>query len=216
MSSEKQVTIHGLLGKPETVYNGGGTLSTATDAILLAEPMKGTLKYLHDGERPRNPATGGPMRRNVQRGRWFEGTGQVQCRGAGAVYSATVLPRDYDLFLRLCGRKRVIDVTLNAEKVTYTLSALKADWASGVLAGYSRDEILALTGAYASEKFTIAGVNPGVSEFTLRAAAAVPADAAVPAMTYQDLTVLPPICESAVQTMVSCCCASSQGRTTAT
>ncbi len=202
MTAVKLITLIGMLAKSEASYGAGGSLSTSTDGILLPNdaeiPVK--LEYAFDGSRPMGPGTGGAIARTTPKGRIASFQVPILARGAGAAYSASVLPKDLDIWLRAAGRKRVIDTTVGAENVTYTPSSLKTDWASFLAGGYTGEQLWSFLGGYCAASWQLDGAGFLKFMFDTKAIiSALPTDAAVPAITYQSpTTVLPPVTENMV------------------
>lgn len=202
MSSEKIVLQHGLLGKAESTYGGGGSLSASTDGIWTREEVVIDPMYLFDGSRAPSPGTGGPMPRNTPRGRYAQGIRiPIVGRGAGAAYHNTgpVVPADLDILLRSTGRLRTIT---NDTKAAYALTNAKANWVSAVLGGYAHEELVSLIGFYSSMGYTIDGMGEWLFEFSGSAGiSAVPSDQAVPTITYQNPGTLPIVTDAITITL---------------
>lgn len=191
MSATKLPTIIGLVGKVEASYNAGGALSTATDGIQLAAPAVPTPEYAFDGGRRGPPAIGGYQRRLKPHGKACTIPFQHEAKGAGAAYSASVLPSLHTL-LRIAGFDAAIDTSVGVEKVTYTPTPGATGFGSGVFDAYGHGQKFPLTGGYADLNITADDENAPLWEFVLKTLHGAVADAAVPAITYPTLSLDPP------------------------
>ncbi len=189
MSAGKTLNEWGVLIKEEASYGAGGTLSPATDGVLVLEQPTVTYSYIHDGQRR---GERGPMNLGIRRAKKLGRAGQVtlvhEAAGAGAAYSASQRPSAHTL-LRICGFDAQLTTTSGQEKYTYT----PGTGTSGVLEVYTRGQKYLLKGAYGD--LVIAADGPGIPswEVAVQALADLPTDAAVPAITYP--TVQPPVAE---------------------
>jgi hypothetical protein len=190
---EKVITLYGLLGDLESSYGGGATLTAADDAILLADKIDVPIMAAVTGERGPAPGVGASFARVQPRGWYTEFPLIVIARGAGSAYSTSVVPRDLHAALQMSGHSAVLDDTGGSEQYTYAPVSALDDFESAAFEGYSRDEMIELVGAYSDFIFDIDGASFMRCEFPLRAVVdALPVDTALPSMTYQDLTVIPP------------------------
>jgi len=190
MTAPKLIPVFGLLGDVETVYGDGGTLTAALDGILLTEPTPMTVAYAHGGERPIAVGTAGTLQRAAPSGRSGEFTPRVEARGAGAAYSATVLPPDIDTLMRISGHAQTLDVTASLETVTYDPESAPASYESGGFEAYTRGQLFTMASAYATLSFLIEGPSFMVFEATVMGTLSDPTDVALPVITYN--TTLPP------------------------
>lgn len=192
----KSDVLYGLLAKAEASYAAGGSLSATTDAIFAAERLLlGELKYLQTGERPLGPDSGGRTHELPATGRFDDGiTPVIHGRGAGSAYSASVFSRDLHVFLKAAGFAHAFSGGAGSEIITYTPSRLRANWVSAVLGAYTIEELVTISGFWCDAEFTIEDAGPAVFRFPGKGIlAAVPSDAAVPAMTFQNPNTQPPI-----------------------
>lgn len=189
----KPTTIWGLLGKKEVSYNGGGALSTATDGILLDELPKLVAGYANDGGRPAPPAIVGLQRRVPPVGRFVTLSPKVSAKGAGAAYSASVVPGPIHVLLQCAGFDAAVTLTGGSEKWVYTPTAETAAKSSGVFGAYARQQLYALTGALCDLNITADGPVVPTWEFPMSALmSAAITDVSLPAITYPALTIDPP------------------------
>lgn len=185
-------TLIGLLLKLEGSYAAGGSVSSATDGFLLAEPATPTLEYIHDGSHQAPPGMTGYLKRVAPSGRGFTVPVKHEAKGPGAAYSASVLPSVH-VALRIAGFDAAIDTTGGAEKVTYTPSPGAVSFASALAEFYARQQKWPGTGIYATlDRIGAEGPVVPLFEFTMRGLAGAIADAVVPAITYPALTISPP------------------------
>jgi hypothetical protein len=189
----KFVIGYGLLAKLEASYNAGGSPSTATDGVLLEELAQLKFSYANDGARPAPPGTAGYQTRVRPSGRAVELTAKVAPKGAGAAYSASVLPNVHAL-LRASGMDAVINTTGGSESVTYTPTPLpSAGYGSDVMSFYGRQQLYLLQGMLGDWSLELAG--PTVPVLTLAMKGLAPtqfSDSALPAITYPALSIDPP------------------------
>lgn len=194
MASEKQVTLFGLLGDVEPSYGTGtpGTLSPATDGILLMEPAILTPDYIDDGERGLQPGAAGQMIRSFKSGLFSEFTPRVAMRGAGVAYSASVVPPDLHTFLLISGHQGTVDTTPASEKWTYVPESGPTGFDSGFFRGYSRGQAYDMLGGYGSMMFHAEDVSAMFFEPTVTGFMTLPTDVALPAITYVNAALKPP------------------------
>lgn len=201
---EKLLDIYGARLKLEASYLGGGT-TAATDAVLLAEPAVAGIDYTNKADRPNAPGTGARRDRLAPTGLILTDglTLKTEVRGPGTAYSASNLPLDQHVLLRISGHTHVVDTTPSAEKVTYTPASALASMASAIAELYGRAELLTLIGAYADLELDMPeDGGPLIAMAHLRGVpSALPSDASLPALTYFAATSLPPKCDSVVLTI---------------
>jgi hypothetical protein len=200
VSAPKAITVIGFQAKLEGSYNGGGTTSSTTDGIQLAEFMDIQPGYANDGTRVAPPGTTGTQRRAQPTGRFFKGTAKVEPRPFGAAYSASNVPSFHNL-LRAAGFDAVVTVTGGAEKWDYTPTPGPTSYGSLVADYFARGEQYHGTGIYSDFNFGFqkAGDVP-LFEFPMMGLlGAAITDAAVPAITYpNNANQDPPIASSIV------------------
>lgn len=193
----KSPKIFGLTGKLETSYGAGGAPSAATDGILLESLPQITIAAGFDGSRPAPAGTMGTQRRVPPNGISASLPVAVAIRGAGAAYSASVVPSIHTL-LRICGFDDTLTSTPGSEKHFYTPTPGPVGYGSGVFNAYARGELWPITAAYAD--WSIAGDSTGVAVFTATISALLGAIAdqiTPPVITYSLAAVVPPTCVGA-------------------
>src|SRR4051812_18130209 len=137
MSQSGSIVVYGLTALIEASYNAGGAPSTATDGIQLAELPELVPSYAQDGSRASPPATTGSQRRVPPTGKTAALTAKLEPKGAGAAYSASVVPNFHTL-LRMAGFDGVGSFTGGSEKWTYTPTPGPTGYGSGVINAYAR------------------------------------------------------------------------------
>jgi hypothetical protein len=162
----KLIKVFGMRAKLETTYAQGVVLAP-TDAILLAENPIFKIGYAHDGTRALPPGTMGFQNRVAPSGRIAEGPLKFEPRGAGAAYSASVLPGVHTL-LRAAGLDAVITTTLGLEKVAYTPTPGPQSFASVQLDLFSRGQQYSLNGVYGDMSFGAVGPTVPVLEIPIK------------------------------------------------
>lgn len=187
----KLITIFGLLFKEEASYGAGGILAAATDGIQLAELPELNPEWANTGERVAPPGTLGYQRRVTPSGATVQFPLRIEPKGAGAAYSASVVPNIHRL-LKACGFDAVLTASVGTEKWAYSFLPSQDAPISGVAELYGRGEKYPATGILLDLEAEFDG--PGVPLITLTARALLgdPVDAAVPAITYPLATILPP------------------------
>jgi hypothetical protein len=195
MSAPKAVTIFGLQAKTEGSYNAGGTTSSTTDGIQLAEYLDLIPSYANAGQRPAPPGSLAQQRRATPTGRIGKGTAKVEPRPFGSAYSASNKP-NVSPMMRFAGYDETVVTTAGSEKVSYTPTAGPTSFASGVLDLFARGEQYHLTGVYSDFEISVAKAGDVPQFFfALMGLMGVPiADASVPSITYP--TQDPPIASS--------------------
>lgn len=181
----KHIIKHGVLAKLESVYGTAVTLAASTDGVLVTESPNVALEYSFDGAlQGKAPGTAGRLQRVGREGRAGAATLMMHGRGAGAAYSASVLPGVH-VPMRFTGFDATVGTTGGSESVIYTPSA-EDTYASATLEVYARKQKYPFVGVY-GDSLKISGEFGGVPmwEFPFKGIVpALPTDAAVPAITY--------------------------------
>lgn len=193
MSATKLPTIIGLAGIVEASYNAGGAISSSTDGILLAAPATPTLEYLHDGAHQPPPGMAGYNRRVAPSGRGCSVPFQIEAKGAAAAYSASQ-KANIDRLLKMAGFDETLVTTGGSESSSYapTAGGAGAAFKSGAFNCYARQQLFPITGAYADLEIVADGPVVPLWTFNTRGLVGAISDAAVPDITYPDLTTDPP------------------------
>ena len=188
----KLALILGALAKLEGSYAAGGTVSTATDGLLLAELADLNEDFAHDGSRAKPPGTSGNLPNVAPAGSFVETTLKAEPRGFGAAYSASNLPPEH-VMMRIAGHDAAITLTGGLEKVVYTPTPGDSTFASALLGLYSRGSLWMLKGAYADWVWGADGPKVPLSEYAIKALFTSVADASVPSITYPASAVQSPV-----------------------
>lgn len=179
MSAPKNLSRWALLAKIEAAYGTFAVPAAATDGIVVVERPDTALDYLHDGARGHST-----LKRITKSGRWAALAAVCEAAGFGAAYAAGNTPSIHTL-MRLAGYDAAVATGLGTEKWSYTPTAQDGAFASGSIEAYVRGQKHQVAGALASLK--IEGENGGIPKWTFDIngiSNALPADAAVPAVTY--------------------------------
>lgn len=191
MSSAKTLNQYGLLAKLEATYATAIALSAATDGLLVDSIPEPSIAYAFDGQREgTNTVSAAKPYLLAPAGRMSTLSLLHSIKGAGAAYSASVLPSP-DRLLRAHGMGATVVVTAGSETVTY--APVSSGFGSLTLEAYTRGQKWAMRGAYVN-KLVIESKGYGVPKMTadLSAISSLPVDAAVPAITYAGSSVKPP------------------------
>jgi hypothetical protein len=183
-AAAKLVTVWGLLGKLESAYGGGATMTTTTDGIMLSEEAIASLTHIHSGEHAPAAGAGGIWAPTAPSGRAIALPVKCEARGFGTAYSATNLPPDVNVLLRISGHSATVVTTGGSESVTYApITPPIVAAASGAFSAYTRGQLWPITGAFADMGFDIDGQFL-VFNFDLQGLVGAPTDVALPAITY--------------------------------
>jgi hypothetical protein len=190
MSSTKRTFSYGVAAAIESTYGTAATIDPAQDGILVVARPDFVPTPVHDGSRNGAFGFGGATPRVAPSGFAGEVTLEVEATGAGASYSATVLPPIARL-LRACGFAQTVNV---GTSVVYAPVADSVVPASLTLATYARGQNAQLTGVYGD--FSISADGPVVPKWDFRMMGMVPADPTdgnIPAgFTVPNFAILPP------------------------
>lgn len=159
-----------------------------------------TLKwdFLEPGKRD-DVVTGqlGAAARAIPAGRWGSIDLQIEAKGAGAAYSASVLP-EMDPILLIAGMSKTLVVTSGAESVLYT--TIDNPSTTATLYCWSGGKLFKLVGCVATVKFSAAAAKRGFFNATITGVmTSDPTETSLPSLTYQ--AALPPLFHSAVATI---------------
>lgn len=188
----KIVKGYGLLSKLEASYNAGGSPSTSTDGILLEELATLKITPANDGARPGPPGTGGYQKRVVPSGHFADISAKFAPKGAGAAYSASVVPNIHTL-LRSSLMNGAVTTTAGSEKWEYTPCAITDTLASLVQSFYARGQLYAPQGILGDWTLTIDGPSvPMLDWHGMGLMPTLPTDITLPSITYPLASVDPP------------------------
>lgn len=201
--------VVGYLAKEETTYGTNETLSTSADAatpfIGDGDPEPPTAyDHVFDGNLGRGSGTLSPVRRATPAGR--SQAGQFRClpKGLGAAYGASDFPpNEVHRFLKAAG----FDATYSASpshQWTYTPTAYGTTFTSLTLRQYLQASIYELSGVLCDFTFETQGLGVPIFTFPFRGiGATAPTDTALPALTHQATSVVPPIASAVVENIGS-------------
>lgn len=194
MASIKQRTKFGLLAKVETTYATDSTPAAGTDGVQLsALPEPNMDEYLYDGSRGLAPGSGGKLPMAPPSGLQFSSSFEMQPVGAGAAYSAGVVPPGVHAMLRASGMEAVGSFGAGTEKYTYNPESGPTGFDSLTVEAYVNGQMYRGRGVY--NTFSIAIEGPGIPTWTFESQGighAAPTDVAVPSITYPPATRIPP------------------------
>lgn len=183
--ADKSVVVYGLNGAVESTY---GTAITATTAIQMAGLPDLTPGFAYDGERPQPPGSTGRSRTAPVSGKTGAMTVQVEGKGAGTTYTTAVFVPSIHNLLLASG----FDASLAGGAYTFSPSPLPTGYDSLSLDCFTRGEKFPLSGVYADMAIVFENAAPALFEFSVQGILGTETDAAVPSITYDALTVLPP------------------------
>jgi len=180
-----------LLIKIESSYGVDAAPVASTDAILAEN-----ISWAHDGlrmiDRPAIRASNGTLQQ-VYGGSLKSISFDVEIKGAGAAYSASVLP-ELDAPLRACGLSATLVTTASNESVTYTPASSGHESATVYL--YEDGILHKLTGCYGEPSGTCGAGSIGKMSFTLTGHYSTVTDVSMPTASY-DQTIPPAVVNSA-------------------
>lgn len=191
--------VAGFMAKVESVYGTAETLTNTTDGIYpymgdgLPTPPT-PLDYIFDGNIGRDITTLFPAKRAAPNGRGRKADFPVLFKGAGTTYSAIVLPpREVDLMLRASGFTR----TYGTATHTYAPSAA-GTYDSLTFGHYAQGKAHILAGALADWSFDFNDLGVPTHTFALQGIGAIPTTLALPTITYEYTSVIPPVAAGSV------------------
>jgi len=184
--------LDGLLAKIEGTYGTDSAPVAGTDGVLVDERMWNPSNPTHAFENTREDAASGTLFSlfpATPRGRMVEFDITWDARGAGAAYSAVVLP-EADPLLRACGLGRTDDFSVGTENIIYApVDTGHASCTIHVHAGGNRYQIVGCRGVL---RIPISAGGQSRMVFSMSGIMiAAPVTAVLPAITY-DSTIAPP------------------------
>ena len=176
-----------ILVKTQTAAGSPATPSASTDAVLVESPNWGQ-EGLRMVERPAVRANIGTLK-HLYAGMLRTVSFDVEMKGSGAAYSASVLP-EMDALLGACGLGRTIDTTSGSETVTYKPASTGHEI---VTINYYQDGMLMqLTDCRGEAEFKLEVGGRGMVSFKMTGHSPTPTDVSLVTPTY-DSTVPPPV-----------------------
>ena len=197
----KLLHVMGLLGKIESTYGTAATPSTTSDGIQMQYKDRNvgaiaTIDYSFDGDLGPSVGALGQVIQAAPSGRSVKADIPLRARGAGTAYSASILPNIHTI-LKACGFDAAVTTTVSSEKWTYTPTGAGAGYSSMTNSLYCRGELWTAVGMLGSLKFDAPDVSPPLWTAGLMGILnALPSDASVPAITYPNQSVQPPLASS--------------------
>ncbi len=176
-----------ILAKIESTYNVDSTPSAATDAILV-ENINWSQEGLRMVDRPSIQASLS-TNQQIYAGSLRSVTFDVEIKGAGAAYSASVAP-EVDVLLRACGMGVTLVTTVGSESITY--EPVSTGHESITIYYYQDGMLYKLTGCRGNVSFDLSTGAYGKVSFTFVGHSSSPTDAALVTPTY-DSTIPPPV-----------------------
>lgn len=184
----KLVQILAFQGKEEATYGTAVALSTTADGIQLQFENRDypwvTLDYAFDGDLGASVGNLGTVLRAAKGGQSVSYEAPTRAKGAGAAYSAAVVPSIHKL-LKASGFDAAVTTTTTVEKWTYTPTAPGVTYASLTAELYGRGEKVPIVGCIADWSFDFPNQAPPMHKFKLSGILnGNITDVATPTMTY--------------------------------
>lgn len=193
----KSINVIGALAKIESTYGTAVALTTTSDGFLLSYPDRSgaplNVDYAFDGTVGVNPGNLSDLPLSAPGGKSYSIDLPVRFKGAGAAYSASVVPPQAHIALQICGFDAAVTTTTTVEKWTYTPQVVTSAYKGASFGLYSRGELWAMKGALADWSFTFDNPGPPTHTFALKAIAnGDVTDVALPSITYSANSTDPP------------------------
>jgi hypothetical protein len=192
MYSEK---VYGVLVKLETTSGTENAPSALTDAVRPVGIPTLNVGYLEPGLRD-DVITGrlGVVGRTAPAGQFGTLELTLEMRGAGAAYSASVVPEPHVL-LQIAGMATALTATVGNEKYDYW--PLDSGAPTATVYAYTAGKLFRMIGCVASVRLSAAALKRGLLTFSITGRiATAPADVSLPALTFN--ATLPPLFHSAL------------------
>lgn len=191
----KNINVLGAIGKLETTYGTAVSLAT-TDGVMLSYADRNVgaivnVNYAFDGQVGVSPGNLGNLPLAAPGGKSYSGDLPMRFKGAGAAYTASVVPSLAHLMLPISG----FDAGTLSTSTSWTYAPLAATSAykSATMTLYARGESYPLKGVIANWAYAFDNPGPPTHTFTIsgfQSSAIV--DATLPSITYPNLSVEPP------------------------
>jgi hypothetical protein len=209
MTAPRLNQVIGFLAKEETTYGTNITLSTSADA---ATPYIGdgdpeppaAYDHVFDGSVGRGSGTLLPVRRATPSGRSMAGTFTCLPKGLGTAYSASAFPPiEVHRFLKAAGLDAAYSASPSHQWL-YTPTAYGTTFTSLTLRQYAQGSIYELGGTLCDWSFETQGLGVPIWTFPFRGiGATAPTDVALPALTHEATSIVPPIASAVVENIGS-------------
>lgn len=199
--------ILAVMGKEETTYGTAVALATTADGIQLQFDNRdypwATLDYAYDGDLGPSVGNLGTVLRAAKAGRSLKYEAPTRAKGAGAAYTASVLPSVHRL-LKASGCDAALTTTSAAEKYVYSPSAPGTTYTSLTMELYGRGEKVPLIGVLSDINIEFPNGGPPLWRFGLNGyLSADISDVATPTITYPLTSVQAPLANGVVLTLGS-------------
>lgn len=201
--------VVGILAKEESDYGTAETLSNSADActpyIGDGDPeAPSAYEFAFDGNLGRGSGTLAPVRRAAPNGRFRAGSFACLPKGLGSAYSASAFPpNEVHRWLKASG----LDATYSASpspQWTYTPTAYGTTFTSLTVRQFAQGSQYDMTGVLCDWTFETQGLGVPIWTFAWRGiGATAPTDVALPALTHQATTVVPPVASAVVSNIGS-------------
>lgn len=196
-AAAKFVNVIGALAKIESTYGTAVALTTTSDGFLLQYPDRNgiplTVDFAFDGQVGVNPGNLSNLPLSAPGGKSYSVDLPLRFKGAGAAYSASVVPPAAHLALQIAGFDAAVTTTTTVEKWTYTPQVVTSAYKSATFGFYARGELWAAKGGIADWSFTFDNPGPPTHTFALKAIAnGDVTDVTLPSITYASNSTDPP------------------------
>lgn len=185
----KTVNVIGALAKLESTYGTAVALASTSDGFRLQYPDRNgipiQIDYAFNGQVGVNPGNLSDLPLSAPGGKSFSWDAPIRFKGAGAAYSASVVPPDAHLALQIAGFDAAVTTTTTAEKWTYTPQVVTNAYKSATFGLYARGELWPVKGVVADWSFTFDNPGPPTHTFAMRGFAnGDVTDVTLPSITY--------------------------------
>jgi hypothetical protein len=176
------------MGKEESTYGTAVSLATTSDGIQLQYDNRDypwvTLGYTFDGDLGPSVGNLGTVLRAAKAGQSVAFEPVTRAKGAGAAYSASVVPSIHRL-LKASGFDAAVTTTSAAEKWTYTPTAPGTSYTSLTCELYGRAEKVPIVGSLFDWSFDAPNQGPPTHRFPMSGILSADiSDVATPTITY--------------------------------
>ncbi|RTL04204.1 MAG: hypothetical protein EKK62_16820 [Acidimicrobiia bacterium] len=188
-AATKFVNVIGALAKLESTYGTAVALTSTSDGFRLQYPDRNgipiQIDYAFDGKTGVNPGNLSDIPLSAPGGKSFSWDAPIRFKGAGAAYSASVVPPDAHLALQISGFDAAVTTTTTVEKWTYTPQVVTSAYKSATFGLYARGELWPVKGVVADWSFTFDNPGPPTHSFAMRGIAnSDVTDVTLPSITY--------------------------------
>lgn len=195
--------VAGYMAKVEAAYGTAEVLTNSTDGIFpyIGEglpPAPTALEYLFDGSIGRDISTLFPAKSVSPNGRGGKAEFPVLFKGSGVTYTSLILPpREVDLMLQAAG----FDRTFSTATHVYTPTAAGTGYKSITFGHYAQGKAHLVAGALADWSFDFNDLGVPTHSFAMQGIGSVPTTLALPVISYEYGSIIPPVAAAAVVTI---------------